>query len=271
MRNPKLPSLHESLLNIGLSETHVRYLKERGTGKSRTAALSTKGGLHMNGKKASRFFHLLCERTGWHDEDKHIKIGQWLNDEKCPVEIVNTPCCPECKTEELTRFSLHPLEEFCDFCLTKKISDYMSKRDQEQVETAKRAAKLAQIISKADKEAEETGEISIPTMDVLMTGAAHIVGGWAKVIESYANAMNHGTPREKFAVAKEMFAYAAMREKKTEPAALDITGCENPEEMKKLIADALLSQWHRKKERVALRDLIPQYGGVVPDEDDDDE
>lgn len=265
-----MPNLEESLKTIGLSKTHIAYLKARGNKKSRTAALSSKGGVNMNGSKGARFFHLFCERTGWHDEDKHIKIGQWLLDEKCPVEITSTPCCPVCKTEEVTRFCLHPLEALCDKCLTQKISDYMSKKDRERVETSKRAAKLSQIISKADEEAEQTGEISVPTMDVLMNGAAHIAGGWTKVIESYANAINNGSPREKFAVAKEMFAYAAMREKKTEQT-LDITGCENPEEMKKLIADALISQWHRKRDRVALRDLIPQYGGVVPGEGDGDE
>lgn len=266
----KLPNLEESLLKIGLSEKHIAYLKERGGNKSRTAALSTKGGLNMDGSKGAKFYHLFCGRTGWSDEGKHIKIGQWLLSEKCPVEIVDLPLCPVCKTDEITRFSLHPLEKLCDKCLTQKISDYMSERDRERVEKGIRTKKIADMLEKADKEAQESGEMSIPTMDVLMGGAAHIVGGWAKVIESYATAMTQGTTRERLAVAKEMFAYAALREKKTEQT-LDITGCENPEEMKKLIADALISQWHRKNDRVALRDLIPQYGGVVPGEGDGDE
>lgn len=259
-----MPDLRETMLTWGFTPSDVKYLVLRGSDRTRTAALCTKIGLNYNSLKASQFINRLTGKTGWSD-DQHVAIGRVLAGNTTPVSTT-PPHCPSCQCEDAERFSLHPLEPRCDKCIAGAIAAWQAQHKEAISRRSSRGQEIALAIENAEKEAASLGSVTMPTMDVLMSGAVEFAGGWEQVIASYAAIFMYGKPKERFLAAKEVFDYAAMREK-ADDKPLDISGCDSPEEAKRMIADALISQWHRKRERLALRDLIPEYGGVVPGDD----
>lgn len=268
-----MPDLAEKLSAIGLTRSDVKYLKARGAGKTKSQAIWNKaeGSLRLNGPKGAKFYQRFVEKTGWDNETTHCRVGVWLNTGACPVDAaLHPPTCPDCGGTDPESFCVYPFDQRCDQCFTEAVAAWEAAKKEAMARRTLLGAELARAMDDAGVEAARTGTLSIPSRDQIMSTVAEFAGGWNVITEILSEMLTAPKGRQdRFKIAMQLLDYLKERETESDNMTINVVGL-TAEEVDRVIVDAVLSQWHRRKDQhMALTDILRQRG-VSPPADNED-